>query len=57
MKYRVVKLADGRYQSQYRVLFLWWIDSIHGPSLDLDDQIRWALPDPKRPKAVGIVWP
>lgn len=56
MKYRVVQLRDGSYQAQYRVLFLFWMDSCHAPSHDRQEQIAFASHAP-RPRIQAVVWP
>lgn len=57
MKYRIVQLADGRYQAQFRCLFFWWFNSCYAPSRNLDEQIWFVQPTPKRSAIKSVVWP
>lgn len=42
MKYRIVELADGRYQAQWRIFLFWWVDSSYSASLNLEDQLAFV---------------
>lgn len=57
MKYRVVELSNGFYQTQYRIFPFVWVDSCHAASLDLNEQIQFAMPLKKRQSAIiKTVW-
>jgi hypothetical protein len=56
VKYRVVQLEDGRFKCQWRFLLFFWTDSMHAPSFDRAEQIRFAQPDPQ-PRIKAVVWP